>query len=68
MKPGQEFQFYAAAKNDAGQIGQVLVTRRWTAENSEPVSQQWTGKVYRSQSAAERDLAGLNRAMWSGLL
>lgn len=52
-----KIEYYAAAVNADGKIGQLKVTR----ENGRHVSQVWTGKTYRTAARCEKDLSRLNR-------
>ena len=46
--------YYAFARNDKGQIGQLFV------ERGSVRSQSWTGKIYKSVNEAEADMERLN--------
>ncbi len=49
-------RYYAAAKNERGAIGQLLVT----VEPGRASKQEWTGKEYRSKAECVKDLERLN--------
>lgn len=51
--------YYAKALNKAGKIEQMLVSK----EPGKVSVPQWTGKVYRSDREADRDLTALNSAI-----
>ena len=51
--------YYAKALNAAGQIEQMLVTK----EPGRVSVPQWTGKTYKTDAAADRDLIALNSAI-----
>lgn len=51
--------FYAKALNSRGQIEQMLVTK----EPGKTTVPQWTGKVYRTERDADRDITALNVAI-----
>lgn len=48
--------FYGAAKNAQGKIEQLLVT----VVPGQKSSQEWTGRIYRTQREAGADLERLN--------
>lgn len=48
--------FYAKAVNAKGKIEQIFVTK----EPGKPTQPQWTGKVYKSDREADRDITALN--------
>ena len=47
--------YYACARNDKGQLEQLLVT-----VNNGTFTQKWTGKIYKSEKDARDDLIYLN--------
>ena len=49
-------QFYGKALNASGKIEQLLVTK----VPGMPMTQAWTGKVYKSDRAADADVTALN--------
>ena len=51
--------YYAKALNAAGQVEQMLVTK----EPGKVSVPQWTGKIYRNDREADRDLIALNCAI-----
>lgn len=51
--------FYAKALNARGRIEQILVTK----EPGKPTQPQWTGKIYKSDREADRDITALNVAI-----
>ena len=53
---GNDVTYYAKARNADGAIAQLLVTKG----PGRPTRQRWTGKVYRSDRAADADLLALN--------
>lgn len=48
--------FYAKALNADGRVAQMLVTK----VQGRPTAPAWTGKVYRSDAGADRDISRLN--------
>lgn len=51
--------YYGKALNARGQIEQVFVTK----EPGKPTLPRWTGKTYRSDKEADRDITALNVAI-----
>lgn len=51
--------FYAKALNARGKIEQMLVTK----EPGKPTQPSWTGKIYKSDREADRDITALNVAI-----
>lgn len=61
MPPTKTIQYYAAAINPQGKIGQLLVTREMAGPGQcLSKRQEWTGVTYRTQREAMADLARLN--------
>ena len=60
MKKGQRFSFYGVALNSKGQIEQLIHTREKLEKASKPISQEWTGKIYKSMRDANSDMEHLN--------
>ena len=51
-----QITYYAVAENPKGKLEQLRIVR----ENGAPISEEWTGKTYRSMSEAIEDLTNLN--------
>ena len=51
-----QITYYAVAENAKGKLGQLRIVR----EDGAPISQEWTGKTYRSLDEAITDLTKLN--------
>lgn len=55
ISKGKDVQYFAYARNEKNQIAQLFIERLCDVK-----SEFWTGKIYKSEAQAARDMVTLN--------